>query len=134
MFVFSLSNPETLIEYLETQLGLPSALSLLTDLGFNSSSKTIDLKSLTNLLEDEVDQALNTLDAASQPSSRVLRAGVACCQNEVFVTRSSLENVSFERDKLRMDLTEANQRALMLAQEIDDQNARLERASQMRVK
>ncbi len=39
---------------------------------------------------------------------------------------SLVPNLSLERDKLRSDLSESNQRAADLAQEIDEQNARTE--------
>lgn len=39
-----------------------------------------------------------------------------------------------ERDKLRNDLAEANHRATLLAQEVDDRHARMERSTQIQVK
>lgn len=48
--------------------------------------------------------------------------------------RSSLEQMIGERDKLRNDLAEANERASLLAQEVDDRHARMEKASQMQIK
>ncbi len=39
-----------------------------------------------------------------------------------------------ERDKVRLDLNEANNRTRVLAQEIDEQNARMERASLDRIR
>ena len=51
------------------------------------------------------------------------------CQNEVRILRLSLDNISKERDKLKIDLLDANQRATMLAHEVDEQNARMEKSS-----
>ena len=43
---------------------------------------------------------------------------------------TSLEHVCRERDKLRADNIEANERANLLAQEIDDHQARMDKARQ----
>jgi hypothetical protein len=42
--------------------------------------------------------------------------------------------MSGERDKLRADIMDANQRASLLAQEVDDHHARLEKSSQLQVR
>jgi ninein len=39
-----------------------------------------------------------------------------------------------ERDKLRADILDANERASLLAQEVDDHHAQLEKYSQLQVK
>lgn len=39
-----------------------------------------------------------------------------------------------ERDKLRQDLAEANERASLLAQEVDDRHARLEENTQQQAR
>lgn len=44
----------------------------------------------------------------------------------VWLHRSSLEQALCERNKLRQDLAEANERASLLAQEVDDRHMRLE--------
>lgn len=54
--------------------------------------------------------------------------------NYHFEIRSSLEQMIGERDKLRNDLAESNERASLLAQEVDDRHARMEKASQMQIK
>jgi ninein len=48
--------------------------------------------------------------------------------------RSLLESVTEERDKLRNDLTDANNRAAVLAQEVDEHHARIEKATRNKVK
>ena len=65
-----LASPKALIEYLESHLGLPSlALSLLSNLGLgnaaaSSSSKQINMKSLTLPLDEEIEAALTVLDTS----------------------------------------------------------------------
>ena len=39
-----------------------------------------------------------------------------------------------EKEKLRNDVVEANQRALLLAQEVDDHHSKLEHSTQQQVK
>lgn len=47
--------------------------------------------------------------------------------------RGSLDCLGEERDKLRQDLLDANQRSELLAQEIDEQHARQEKESREEV-
>jgi len=52
--------------------------------------------------------------------------------NTVFdKNRSVCESMECERDKLKSDVLEAHQRSSLLAQEVDEQNSRLEKNSQM---
>ena len=111
-------------------LGIAEGPQVLKTLGFNPLGGDVDLKSMTNVLEEEVLQSFG--EAANVPSS--LRFGILACLNEVRFLQTSLANVSHERDKLRLDLGESNQRALVLAQEIDDQNAKLEKQSRERAR
>lgn len=45
-----------------------------------------------------------------------------------------MSNLVSEKEKLRMDVNEANQRTLIMAQEIDDQNARAESTAKQRLR
>lgn len=45
-----------------------------------------------------------------------------------------IEHLSGERDKLRGDIAEANERASLLAQEVDENHIRLEKSSQNQIK
>jgi len=45
-----------------------------------------------------------------------------------------MEQIICERDKLRNDLAEANHRANLLAQEVDDHHAKLEKLSEKQVR
>ena len=47
--------------------------------------------------------------------------------------RINYEHIRDERDRLRLNICEANTRADLLAQEVDDQNAKLEASSQTRL-
>ena len=54
-------------------------------------------------------------------------------QAEARVLRGSLDCVGQERDKLRQDLQDCNLRSQLLAQEIDEQQARQEREGREQV-
>lgn len=47
--------------------------------------------------------------------------------------RLSVECARGERDKLRQDLNEANQRLTLLAQELDEHSAQVEASSQLQI-
>ena len=118
---------EALLEYLDN-LDLPG-LQILRELGIsNLTSESIDLKQISHLLDEEMDQYLN------ENPILTVQSAIKVIQNEVYYLKSNLDNVAYERDKLRSDLNECNQRSLVLAQEIDDQHARLEKAGQIRIK
>lgn len=118
------------MEHLES-LGVHHPQSLLSDLlslspasSSEGNSRQVDLRALTSVLEEEL---FGSNTAASEVAVRL-------CLSEVRSSSLRADNLVFERSKLRADLSEANQRALLLAQEIDDQNARLEKQGQQRVK
>lgn len=141
---------ESILEYLES-LGIQNGSHLLKSLGLLSSQSQclsqnpekspqsslkpqspINLKILTNLLNNEIETRFEFEDCNADDF--LVKSGILACRSEVKFLRSNFDNVTFERNKLRLDLGEANQRALLLAQEIDDQNARLERASQLQLR
>eukprot|EP00094_Tigriopus_californicus_P012704 TCALIF_12281-PA protein Name:"Similar to NINL Ninein-like protein (Homo sapiens)" AED:0.06 eAED:0.06 QI:7/0.87/0.70/0.94/0.87/0.94/17/222/1708 len=119
-----LCSTENVVEYLES-IGVTNPGKMILDLRISLSQPELDLKTLSGLMDEDLDQ---TLDGCPHNVSN----SVLVCQSEVRYLRSSLDNVAFERDKLRLDVSEANQRSLLLAQEIDDQNARLEKSSQVK--
>ena len=77
----------------------------------------VNLEMLTRLLEDELE-----LEVRSGTTSRpLLRLGIQAFLLEVSSLRSQIANLESEREKLRSDVAEANQRSAIMAQEIDDQ-------------
>ena len=76
----------------------------------------IDLGMLTRLLEDELE-----LEVRSGTSRPLLRLGIQAFLLEAASLRSRISNLESEREKLRSDVAEANQRSAIMAQEIDDQ-------------
>ena len=62
-----------------------------------------------------------------------MRLGIQALLLEVTFLRSQNLNLKSEKEKLRSDIVEANQRSAIMAQEIDDQNAKLESAGKQRL-
>ncbi|OXA42644.1 ninein [Folsomia candida] len=107
-------------------IGPTEGLSILKDLGFPVSSKTcsINVYDLTKALEEETDSAKDAL-------SPVIQTALLTYKTETQYLRSICESMEGERDKLRSDIFEAHQRSSLLAQEVDEQNARLEKNGQI---
>ncbi|XP_069682970.1 ninein homolog isoform X3 [Periplaneta americana] len=134
-------NAELIVEIWEAA-GIPGPSRLLQDLGYNESQR-LNIADLAAILEEELRslaEERRNEDAAGarvhsySPHETLLQATLALYQTEVRCLKLSLEHMSGERDKLRADIMDANQRASLLAQEIDDHHARLEKSSQLQVK
>ncbi|KAJ9587226.1 hypothetical protein L9F63_019250, partial [Diploptera punctata] len=124
-------NAELIIEMWEAA-GIPGPSQLLQDLGFNESHR-LNIGDLAAVLEEEIQAAGSSVLTYSSHET-LLQATLTLYQTEVRCLKLSLEHMSAERDKLRADILDANQRATLLAQEIDDHHARLEKSSQLQVK
>ncbi|XP_049835606.1 blastoderm-specific protein 25D isoform X7 [Schistocerca gregaria] len=129
---------EAVLELWETAGMSPAtAARLARDLGLPEvgTGGQVRLSDLATTLESELPAA--QADAAAHGYSALellLHAALALYQAEVRCLRLSLEHLRGERDKLRADILDANERASLLAQEVDDSHARLEQSSQMQVK
>ncbi|XP_022247191.1 ninein-like protein isoform X2 [Limulus polyphemus] len=113
------ADASSLVDLWES-LGLTGGMRFLKELGYNPNLK-INLQDLTVLLEEE-------LTAACQSSG--FQFALTTYQSELRHLKTNYEQVKAERDKLRVNLAEANTRAVLLAQEVDDHHAKLEKASQ----
>ncbi|WAR18242.1 NINL-like protein [Mya arenaria] len=89
-------------------------------LGFDLGAK-VSLSELSAALEQEL---YNVED-----QSIVYQAATATLQHEVSHLRSSLEQACWAEEKLRQDLGEANARNALLAKEVDERHANMEKAS-----
>ncbi|XP_054260732.1 blastoderm-specific protein 25D [Macrosteles quadrilineatus] len=123
-------SSESLVDLWEAG-GVVNAASLLLDLGV--SNPEVNLTSLSAVLEEEV-RSMATKTASVSPQVNALTAALVLAQTQLKWTRSCLEQMTGERDKLHSDLAEANQRAALIATEVDDRHARMERASQTQIK
>ncbi|CAL1297190.1 unnamed protein product [Larinioides sclopetarius] len=109
------ADASSILELWES-LELPCSPQLLEELGFNTNLK-INLSDLTSVLEEVLCNVLK------RP---VLQLAFVTYQNELQYLRQSMEQMQRERNKLRVSVEEANSRAALLAQEVDDNHARLE--------
>ncbi|XP_050669672.1 blastoderm-specific protein 25D-like isoform X2 [Leptidea sinapis] len=105
------------------RVGVPKPQRLLNDLGF--SAVGIQLQDLERCLDDEL-QALNSSSIISDPQSLLLLASHTVAQLRLEKIKIKLEIALGERDKLRLDLKEANKRSRMLAQDVDENHAKIE--------
>lgn len=129
-----LISSQAIIELWENA-GISSGSSLLNELGFTESM--ISITDLATILDEELrsitDIRTDTYTTLT-PHIVLLQASIALYQSEVKYLKSVLEHVSAERDKLRSDIVDANHRATILAQEIDDNHAKMEQTTQNQVK
>lgn len=111
------AEPSSILELWES-LELPCGPQLLEDMGFNSTKK-ISLSELTSVLEEELN---------SNISSPLGQLAFLSYQNELHFMRQNNDQMRSERDKLKANIEDANTRAALLAQEVDDNHAKLESA------
>lgn len=113
--------------------GITSPKLLLSDLGF--TTQQINVVKLANILEKEIKgiNDANTTDYSS-PHVALLQATLTLYQSEIRCLKTILEQMCAEREKLKCDVVEANNRATLLAQEVDDNHARMERNTQNQVR
>ncbi|XP_030759348.1 blastoderm-specific protein 25D isoform X2 [Sitophilus oryzae] len=125
-------NTDTLIEMWEN-VGIHSPKELIHELGFNS--RTIKIMDLAEVLEKQTRSITETTrDEYQSPHLILLQANLSLYQSEIKCLRAILEQLQAEREKLKLDVCEANNRATMLAQEVDDNHIRMEQNTLNQVK
>lgn len=115
--------------------GISSALNLLQDLGFNANQ--VNINELAIVLEDELQNMSGNhqqIIFTSNPHLALLQASRVLYQSEVKCLKSAMEHLNAERDKLKADVNDANYRADILTQEVDDNHAKIEKATNEKVK
>ncbi|XP_063240815.1 ninein-like protein isoform X2 [Bacillus rossius redtenbacheri] len=117
------------VEELWEAASVPGARRLLRDLGYHGAAQSgaVSVPELGAALEEELRQP-------GGPREALLQAALCLCRAEARGLRSRVEQVTAERDKLRADIVEANERAALLAQEVDDHHARLQEAARLQVR
>lgn len=109
--------------------GISDVTSLLSHLGYNSSN--INLNDLATTLCEELknpnDSIINT---DIQSYINLLKGVLILYKEELRNLNTLIENITSERDKLRVDIIKANERANTLAQEIDEHHLRQEEIKQ----
>ncbi|CAG9759741.1 unnamed protein product [Ceutorhynchus assimilis] len=127
-----LINAVTLIEMWEN-VGIHAPKELIHELGFDS--RKINIAELAAVLEKQTrTMNENTRTEFQSPHITLLQANLTLYQLEIRCLRNILEQLQAEREKLKLDVTEANNRATLLAQEVDDNHVRMEQNTLNQVK
>lgn len=136
--VFSAIDPESTgyasvesILELWDSFNISNGADLLSNMGFpHRPHERVSLSELSAAMEEEVQ-----LPEEPSPGARIssMQMTVLTYLQEIKFLRFSLETARGERNKLRCDLNEANQRVALLAQELDDHNAHMEASSQHQI-
>lgn len=111
--------------------GVQKPRRLLQELGFTVVA--IKPRDLEKSLDEEL-QALGFSSDISEPQSLLLLAANTLGRLQIERIRCKFDMVVAERNKLRSDLSEANRRARMLAQDVDENHAQIEAELKNRLK
>lgn len=106
---------------------VPEADEFIKSLGFEG--KDVKLSELGTVLEEEI-QRQNTGDTLAS----LLKASLALHKAEISSIRKSFRQLADENRKLFADNKEANRRASILAQEIDERHTNLEDSTHIKIK
>ncbi|XP_046389022.1 ninein-like isoform X2 [Ischnura elegans] len=132
---WGVSEPERLIENLGFGREEQVPFSMLHSTLENELKSMLVEEAEEDEMGSRVEPATDAkLPPISGPDSQILRAALGLYLTETKLLKVSMDQMHQERDKLQLDLAEANHRATLLAQEVDDHHARLEKSSQLQVK
>lgn len=131
--VYRMASADAIVEMWDS-VGVSNPSMLLQDIHLDDNPQSLSVSAVANALEEEVMRQGRSDSSALPITNNVLLAALALRQAELRWMKSSIEQMSCERDKLRNDLAEANCRASLLAQEIDDHHSKLEKVSQNQFK
>lgn len=112
--------PGELVAEAWERAGVQRSRRLLAELGFDGA--VLRARDLQRALDDE----LRALAAPPDARALLLRAALALSRLRARRAARRAADAAAERDRLRADVTESNRRARLLAQEVDENQARLE--------
>ncbi|XP_067681947.1 ninein-like protein isoform X2 [Haliotis asinina] len=116
------AQPEDVIDLWEKH-NIMNGADILSALDFDHDTK-LNLSELSYALE----QAL-----ANENLDNVSHAALVSCQQELRHLRSCVDALTSERDKLKLDLQESNARAALLAKEVDERHAHMEKSNESKL-
>ncbi|XP_049868116.1 LOW QUALITY PROTEIN: blastoderm-specific protein 25D, partial [Pectinophora gossypiella] len=102
------------------RVGVPDPRRLLAELGFDAAA--LVAAELNRALDDELRALAEPPDARTSLTT----AALALARLRLERVRRAGDVAAAERDRMRLDVDEANRRARILAQEVDENHARLE--------
>uniref|UniRef100_A0A2S2QE35 Ninein n=1 Tax=Sipha flava TaxID=143950 RepID=A0A2S2QE35_9HEMI len=128
-------NVCTLIELWESS-GIPESVNLLQELGIDTSLDTVYVPDLVTIVNNQLNKVRNNFVDSSLPEYDLinspfilLKALSSLNEYQVKWLKMIIEQMNCEREKLKDDVDTANNRAAMLAQEVDENHMRLEKSS-----
>lgn len=125
-------STDTLIEMWEL-VGIVSPKELIHELGFNG--REINIGDLAAILDKEIKgMDSSRVEMQQNPQIVLLQANLSLYQAEIKCLKMITEQMHAEREKLKGDVFEANNRAKLLAQEVDDNHSKMERNTQNQVR
>ncbi|XP_077287113.1 uncharacterized protein LOC143911896 [Arctopsyche grandis] len=129
-----LELPCRVVTDLWDSIGIHHPRQLLLDLGFKDEH--LQLNNLLNCMEEEILTISSNFNSATNwNSSLVLFKAVVCLYRyDIDKVKVLLNQAVAERNKLKIDLSDANRRAAILANDIDENHSKLEFASKNRLK
>ncbi|XP_059049643.1 blastoderm-specific protein 25D [Achroia grisella] len=104
--------------------GVPRPRHLLLELGF--TGPFVRPPDIENALEDEIRALPEPLNERRDAHAMLLVACLELSRLRLKYAKRRAEVTAAERDKLRADVVEANRRACLLAQDVDESHARME--------
>ncbi|XP_052754735.1 blastoderm-specific protein 25D [Galleria mellonella] len=104
--------------------GVPRPRRLMLELGFTSS--VVRPPDIEHALEDEIRALPEPLDDRRDAHTMLLVAALELARLRLKFAKQRADVTAAERDKLRADVAEANRRACLLAQDVDESHARME--------
>lgn len=116
------------------QAGIQHCQQMLYDLGFNDGD--IDMVELLNVLDEEIKIAISSINKSTEfnSASMLLQASLCVNQYELKTIKNAMEQIFGENYKLKADLLDANQRAQVLAQEVDENHTKMESSLRTQIK
>jgi ninein len=106
--------------------GIQNAYKLLSNLGFNN--KSIELTDLVDVIDEKLQHAED-----GKQNVPLLKASLALHKAQVNALHLAFRQVADENKKLYSDNKEANRRADLLAQEIDERHSSIENTTKSEV-
>ncbi|XP_069787997.1 ninein-like protein isoform X2 [Narcine bancroftii] len=103
--------------------GVKNSQDILQALYFSVEEK-VNLAELTNALENELMTCKNEIH----------QAALTCYKNEIDHLQGKIQQIYKERDKLKVDLDQAEKRNVQLAKEVDDRHDTMELLNETKIK
>lgn len=124
--------PSEVIVDMWESAGIQNAMQLLKyDLGFDADQ--VNIQQLSQAIDEELVVLRNDSPEDERISMRLMRAALALNKAELNGLQVALKHLGEENQKLHAGNREANDRVALMAQEVDERHATIEKATQKEV-